>query len=91
MTSEEKKLNLNKMKHTFEARVNYWLMRTIYVQLYLSLMSSPILIYWGLPVSLASPLGNILFNPLLVVFLFFSSLLFFTELLHIPNIFCAIY
>jgi len=77
------------MKRTFTARINYWLMRTIYVQLYLSLMSSPILIYWGLPVSIASPLGNILFNPFLVVFLFFSSLLFFTELLHVPNTLCA--
>jgi len=73
------------MKRTIGVRVNRWLMRTIYIQLYLSLMSSPILIYWGLPVSLAAPIGNILFNPLLVVFLFFSSLLFFTELLHIPN------
>lgn len=77
------------MKRTITVRINYWLMRTIYVQLYLSLMSSPILIYWGLPVSIASPVGNILFNPLLVVFLFFSSLLFFTELLHIPNSLCA--
>ncbi len=78
------------MKSTFAARINYWLMRTIYVQLYLSLISSPILIYWGLPISIASPLGNILFNPLLVAFLFFSSLLFFSELLSIPNHLCAI-
>lgn len=45
----------------------------------------PILAYWGLPVSLASPLGNILFHPLLTLFLFLSSLVFFCQVCHIPN------
>jgi hypothetical protein len=62
-----------------------WFLRSVQFQLYLTLMSMPILAYWGLPVSLASPIGNILFHPLLTIFLFLSSLVFFCQVFHIPN------
>ena len=61
------------------------LVRSIQLQLYLTLISGPILVYWGLPVSIASPIGNILFHPLLTAFLFLSSLIFFCQILHIPH------
>lgn len=62
-----------------------WIVRFIQLQLFLSLMSLPIMLAWGLPVSLLSPLGNLIFGPILTVFLFLSSLIFFAELLMIPN------
>ncbi len=40
---------------------------------------------WGLPISLGSPFGNMFFTPILIIFLFLSSLIFFFELLSIPN------
>ncbi len=55
------------------------------VQLFLSLVSLPILVAWGLPISTMTAAGNFLFNPFLSVFLLFSSLIFFTELAYIPN------
>ncbi len=45
----------------------------------------PILIAWGLPLSLASPIGNLVFLPFLMAFLFISANIFFLELLYIPN------
>lgn len=59
----------------------------IHLQLFLTVISMPILIYWGLPLSILSPVGNFVFGPLLTAFLLISSIIFFTELLHIPNSF----
>ncbi len=66
-------------------RLYTWFVRGVQLQLYLTLMSAPILVYWGLPISLASPLGNLLFHPLLTLFLFLSSLVFFCHVFHMPH------
>jgi len=55
------------------------------LQLFVTLVSLPFLVAWGLPLSLLAPIGNLVFAPVLSMFLLASSLLFFTELLHIPN------
>ncbi len=55
------------------------------VQLFISLATLPILALWGIPFSVMSPAGNLIFNPFLTVFLLCASLIFFTELLYIPN------
>lgn len=60
--------------------INYFILH-----IFLSLVSLPILVAWGLPSSWLSPLGNMLFNPLLSIFLLISSLAFFSELLGIPH------
>lgn len=73
------------MNYSILKYVEKWLLRSIQLQLYLTLISGPILACWGLPVSTASPLGNILFHPLLTAFLFLSSLIFFCQILHIPH------
>ena len=73
------------MNYSILKRAEKLLVRSIQLQLYLTLISGPILVYWGLPVSVASPLGNILFHPLLTAFLFLSSLIFFCQILHIPH------
>lgn len=49
------------------------------------LISWPILIYAGLPISIMSPLGNLLFTPIITIYLLLASLIFFSELLFIPN------
>jgi len=57
----------------------------IYIQIILLFVYMPILIYWGLPISYMSILGNLIFLPFLTVFLFLATLLFCTELFQIPN------
>lgn len=65
-------------------RIYRTIMRSIQLQLFLTLMSSPILICWGLPISMMSPIGNIIFHPILTLFLLMSSLVFFCHILCIP-------
>jgi hypothetical protein len=55
------------------------------IQLFLNLASLPLLIAWGLPFSLMTPMSNLIFNPLLFILLFLSSLIFFSELFCFPN------
>lgn len=66
-------------------RLKNYLLAMLQVQLVLTLTSLPILIHWGLPLSYMTFVGNILFTPVLMVFIFTSSLLFFTEICNIPN------
>lgn len=49
----------------------------------------PILIYWGLPLSLLGIIGAIVFSPVLAGYLILSSILFFTQIFGIPNDWCA--
>ncbi len=57
----------------------------MHVQLFLSLISLPVLVTWGLPFSLTTVFGNLLFTPFLTLFLLISTGIFFFELLHISN------
>lgn len=57
----------------------------IHIQLFITLISIPILLCWGMPISILSFAGNFLLSPILTLFLLLSSLIFFCELLHIPN------
>lgn len=56
----------------------------LHVQLFITLISMPILLYWGMPLSLLSFAGNFLFSPILTIFLLLCSLIFFCGLLGIP-------
>jgi len=73
----------------FVRKTTTWILRFLKLQLFISLFAMPILLWWGLPMSILSPLGNLLFGPALTLFLLLSSLLFFTELLYIPNAWIA--
>lgn len=66
-------------------RIKNHLLMALQAQLVLTLASLPILINWGLPISYMTFFGNLLFTPILMVFIFTSSLLFFTQLCNIPN------
>ncbi len=57
----------------------------VHLQLFITLISMPILLSWGMPLSLLTFAGNFLFSPILTAFLLLSSLIFFCEILHIPN------
>lgn len=61
------------------------LLNSIQLQLFISFISLPFLIGWGLPISLMSPISTLLFGPFLTIFLLISSLLFFLELFYLPN------
>ena len=63
----------------------YALPTYLHLQLFLTVISWPILLAWGLPLSLASIVGNLIFTPFLMLFLLLSSLIFFCELLYVPS------
>lgn len=63
----------------------HMLIQFIATQAFLTLISLPILVAWGLPTSLWSPLGNLVFSPVLTLYLFCAVCVFFTEVLCIPN------
>jgi len=73
------------MSKKFIAKLNYWLLETLKLQLFLNLISFIILIHWGMPISIMSPIGNIVFAPFISIFLVLSSLVFFCEILTISN------
>jgi hypothetical protein len=54
-------------------------------QLLLTVISIPILVGSGLPLSIMTIVGNFVFSQVLIIFLVVSSLFFFTQLLHVPN------
>lgn len=64
-----------------------WFIDFIQIQTFLSLVSLPVLVAWGIPFSALTFLGNLLFTPFLTLFLLCSSCIFFLELLTLPNTF----
>lgn len=62
-----------------------YLFSFLQAQLVVSVVSIPILVGWGLPTSFMTFVGNLIFAPVLIAFLVLSSLIFFMQLLHIPN------
>ncbi len=66
-------------------RIQQWFMRYIHLQLFILFIVLPFLIGWGLPISILSPISTLIFSPFLILFLFLSSVVFFLELLYLPN------
>lgn len=66
-------------------RLGWRILQIIYLQLFLTLFAWPILLAWGLPLSVVTIIGNVIFNPIAGLFLFISSLAFFCQLLGIPH------
>lgn len=61
------------------------LLKSIQLQLFISFISLPFLIAWGLPISILTPVSTLIFGPFLTCFLIVSSCIFFLELLYLPN------
>lgn len=66
-------------------RITNYLLTYTQTQLIITLFSLPLLIHWGLGISWMSMISNFVFTPVLTGFIIISSLVFFTELLGIPN------
>ena len=75
------------MKNKLLGKLKKWTTNFLLIQLMVTLTSLPILIWWGLPISKVSFIGNLIFTPVLTIFLIISSLVFFTEFLNIPNLY----
>lgn len=54
-------------------------------QLCVTLISWPLMLSWGIPVALLSPVGNMIFNPFVVFFLALSALITGAEICHLPH------
>jgi len=54
----------------------YYFLNLINIQLFVTLISLPIFIAWGIPISLFSIIGNIVFSPFLTAHIFLSSIIF---------------
>lgn len=72
------------MLRTYAKACAIWLCRFLYIQSFLSLISLPILIAWGLPFSYGTALGNLIFSPIIMFFLLIASLVFFCHLIAMP-------
>jgi hypothetical protein len=59
--------------------------RFLQIQLFITLISLPILSSWGISLSFLTIIGNLIFAPVLSIFLLVSSLVMFCQLLHIPH------
>lgn len=57
------------------------------LQFVISLLSLPILILWGIPTSIMSPIANFIFTPLLILFLWCSCLVTTCIICHIPSLY----
>jgi hypothetical protein len=73
------KLNFMKI-----AKIRTYALNFIHVQLFITLISMPILLAWGMPISVLTFAGNLLLSPILGAFLLLSSIIFFCILLAIP-------
>lgn len=67
--------------NTILQRWSKWFIDFFHINMMLSIVSLPFLCAWGLPISLLSIVGNLVFGPFLALFLLISSCLFFTHLL----------
>ena len=72
---------------SFKVKFKRYILNFTQTQLIVTLASIPILVGWGLQISLMSFIGNLIFTPILTIFLILSSIIFFTELLGLPNSF----
>lgn len=66
-------------------KITNWLSSFLELQLIISLLSLPVLIYWGIAISCMLPLANIIFSPLLALFLWCSCLLTLCSIFRIPS------
>jgi hypothetical protein len=70
---------------SFFIAMEAWFIKILFSQLFLTTFSLPLLLWWGLPISTLTIVGNIVFNPCIGLFLLLCTLLFFCELLSIPS------
>jgi len=73
------------MKKTiFFEKIKTYCINTIAMQLFLFLLSLPVIVAWGLPISIMTLISTPLFGPALTLFLLLSTLIFICTLCSIP-------
>lgn len=65
-------------------KITNWLSSFLELQLIISLLSLPALIHWGIAISCMLPIANMIFSPLLALFLWCSCLLALCSIVGIP-------
>ncbi|MBM17768.1 MAG: hypothetical protein CL947_01710 [Epsilonproteobacteria bacterium] len=65
-------------------KLHNWFAVFLELQLVISLLSLPVLIHWGLAISYMAPIANLIFTPLLVMFLWCSCLIVLCSLIQLP-------
>lgn len=68
----------------FQQKICSYIANFIELQLIITLSSLPILICWGLPVSGMFLISNLIFTPLLILFLWLSTIFACCIILHLP-------
>jgi|GEM_PF-4776425 len=68
----------------FLQKIKIYCMNTVTMQLFLFLLSLPIIVAWGLPVSIMTLISTPLFGPALTLFLLISTLIFLCMLCSLP-------
>lgn len=66
-------------------KIYNWFLSFLELQLFITLCSLPILAWWGIPISAMTLVGNLIFSPILALFIFMSAIIFITEVVNIPN------
>jgi hypothetical protein len=66
-----------------------WLLLFLEVQLFVTIISFPFMLWWGLPFSLLTIVGNLIFQPFIIGILILSAIIFVTESIGISNAFCV--
>ncbi len=67
------------------ARIYQGIIDFLILNLFITLVSLPVLVAWGLPHSWLSPFGNFFFGPFLSTFLLLSTICFFLECFYLPH------
>jgi hypothetical protein len=62
-----------------------WSCNFLLVQLFINLITWPLFLGWGLPITPLSIIGNLVFSPFLTAFLMISSLMVTCDLLALPT------
>ncbi len=70
---------------TILRRISMALTNFLILNLFITLVSLPVLVAWGLPLSWLSPFGNIIFSPFLSIFLLLSTISFFCDIICLPH------
>ena len=68
-----------------------WLLEALRIQLFLNLVALPFFVWWHIPLSFLSFFGNVIFSPFLSLFLTFSTILVFLEIIGVPNQLIALF
>lgn len=81
--------------HTLQkilATTGHYILRLTYIQIVLAFVYIPVLVHWGMPISLMNIPGNIAFTPFFIACIFCAFFIFFLELFFIPNaLFCTFF